>query len=137
MVQQEGAMMIDVIPVEIRNWRLGRNRFQCGVRIDGSGGRIESWIRYSPLADLAVVIWNVFQEPFDRIIGVGALICIGIILLVCNVRSHMNELAFRHESAAHILIDEDESFLFKFLMWADLISVLVGPVRPDAVGRAQ
>src|ERR1041384_1963256 len=52
------------------------------------------------------------------------------------MRVHLHEIAFRHIPAAHVLIQNDVSGLFKFIRWPNLLFVLIFTVRSNAVGRA-
>ena len=135
--QHKGPVMVDVIPIEIGHRCLGRNGFESRMGIDSTGGRVEAGVRDAPLTDFAVVVRDVFDEPFDCVVGVRAFVYVGVASLVCNVRGHVDELAFRHKPAAHVLIDKNETFLLEFFVRADITSVFIGSVRTDAIGRAQ
>ena len=74
---------------------------------------VEARIRDAPHSDSAVVVRHVFDQPINGVVGVGALVDVGWAAFLRLVRADIYELAFGHEPPAHILIDEDVTFLLK------------------------
>ncbi len=89
---------------------LRRRGFQRRVRIDKGGGGVKTGVGNAVYSDPAVIVRNVFQEPFDGVIRVGALVNVGRPFLVLDIRCHPLEIALRHEPASNILVDEDIAF---------------------------
>src|SRR5688500_11910563 len=99
------------------------------MRIDHAHRSAEAGIRDAPHADAAVVVWNVLYEPLDRVIGVSAFVDVFRAAFLRLVRPYVYELAFRHQSSAHVLVDEDELLALKVVRWAKSVSVSVWTVR--------
>ncbi len=59
-------------------------------------------------ADTAVVVRHVLQQPFDRVVGVGAFIDGLVVLRIARLPEH-DELPFGLESPANVLADDDVS----------------------------
>ena len=78
---------------------------------------------------------NVFQEPLNGVIGIAALVNVGLAAFRRAVRRHFHKLAFRHEPPANVLIDEDVAGLHEMLAGAKRRRVFVHAVRSNRVGR--
>ena len=114
----ERAVVMEIVPHEpIRNRRLRRHGLQRRMRIDHAGRRIKSRIGDPPHADFAVVVRDILDQPVDRVVGIGRFIDIPGPFLVGIVRSHVDELAFGHHRAPHILIGKNEAFFGQFIRW--------------------
>ena len=73
--QTEGAVMEEIVAhPHISRRRLGRHGFQGRMRFEGGHNRGPAVIGNAEDADPAVVPGNVFDQPVDRVIGVGRLI---------------------------------------------------------------
>jgi hypothetical protein len=59
------------------------------------------------------VVLDVFEQPLDRIVGVGALIDVPWPLLHWHVWPELRKLAFGQISPPGVLVDKDEPILFK------------------------
>src|SRR5580700_867458 len=72
---------------------------------------IEAWVRYAPHAGAAVVSRDVFHQPVDGVVSVGAFVRIGRAREVGLMHGNIHERAFGEIAPSDILIDEDEAFL--------------------------
>ena len=75
--------------------------------VDDAGRRVEPRIRDAPKADAPVVARHVLQQPFDRVVGVRALVDVRVPFRRVDVRAHLDEIALGEIPAAHILKHED------------------------------
>ena len=135
-LQLERAVVVAVIadpPVGHR--RLGRNDLHGGMGVDQGVGGVKSRRRNAPNAHAAVVIGHVFKQPGDRVVGIGALVDVGVRRLVRVMGAHGLEFPFRHHAAAHVLVDDDVPVAGEQHGRADLRPVR-RPVGRHAVGRA-
>src|SRR5215467_1483489 len=76
------------------------------------------------------------QQEFDGVIHIRAVVHVLGGFLVVDMRVHLQEIAFGHIPAAHVLIHNDVLGLFKFIRWANLLFVLIFAVGSNAVGSA-
>ena len=104
------------------------------MSIDHSGTGVKTGIRNPHHPDFTVVIGNILDQPFDGIPGIRAFIEIRRILFFGEMRPHVDKIAFRHPSAANVLIDEDVARFSKQRRWAQVLTILVNPVWFNAVG---
>src|SRR5262249_2498250 len=110
--------MVPVIANEpVANRSLGRSSLERRVSFDDAHRCVKARIGYAPHPDSAVVIGNVLEQPFDRIIGVAAFIDIAG-LLIWNERAVVDKFPLRHPSAAHVLVDKDVTLARHCLGWA-------------------
>src|SRR5579863_2051925 len=73
--QHERSIVVCIVSnIEVSDRSLRRTSFQRGMRVHHSGSNIKSRIGNSVGADFAVVVRNIFQQPFDGVVGVGAFI---------------------------------------------------------------
>src|SRR6185369_17648687 len=101
------AIVMEVVTDEpISNWCLRRNCLYGGVSVDHSRRRVEARIGDSPNANFTVVPWYVLHQPIDRVVGIRGFVDILRALLVRYVRTHVDEIAFRHHSSPNVLIYE-------------------------------
>ena len=132
--QPESAVVMPVVADEhVGRGRLRRGRDERRVGLDHSHHRLKPWIGDAVLPDLAVVVLHVLEQPFDRVVVVGALVGrapLGV------VGAHHHELPFGAELSADILKDEDEAFLVEHARRPELGAVLIRPVGRNRVGRA-
>ena len=68
---------------------------------------VEARVRNAPDTHFAIVIGHVLHQPVDAVIRVAAFVNILWRLLIVDLWTHVGELAFRHNAAAHVLIRED------------------------------
>ena len=122
---------------EVGHRRLGRRGFDGGMRIDDARGSVEPRIRDTPDADAAVVVGHVLQQPLDRVVGVGALVDVGVRLRLVDVRPHLDEIAFRQITPADVLKHEDVAGLVERLRRSQPRPELIDAVRRHAVRRAR
>ena len=87
------------------------------------------------MADLAVVVGDVLEQPVDRVVGVAALVDV-LRPLGRVVRPHVDERPLRHPAAANVLVDEDVPFLAEQRRRAKVAGILIVAVGPDAGLRA-
>ena len=114
MRKPECAIVMHVVAEPIVTHRRLRGcRFQRRMRINDCLGRVVSGIGNAPHSDPAIVVRNVFDEPVDRVVGVRALIDVCRSRLLGLEWSHPFEIALRHESSTHILINKDVAFVDK------------------------
>src|SRR3984957_3039087 len=111
---------------------LGRDGFYGGVRVDASGLREKSGIGNAEDPDTAGVVGNVFDEPRNGVVGVGAFVNQFGIFVIDHGPGH-NESAFGFVAAANIFENEDVAVLDQ-LGVASVDAVGVGFV--DAVRSA-
>ena len=76
---------------------------------------VKARLRDANHSDSAVIVWNVLKQPFDRVVGVSALVDILAALFVRLIRTHLQELTFGHVSPTRVLIDEYEPLFLKML----------------------
>src|SRR5215467_7731183 len=76
------------------------------------------------------------QQEFDGVIHIRAVVHVFGGFLVVDMRVHLQEIAFGHIPAAHVLIHNDVPGFFKFIRRANLLSVLIFAVGSNAVGGA-
>src|SRR5262249_5825537 len=126
-----------VVPDEpIRNRGLRGDGLESRMGMDDAGGNVESGIRYPHHACTTVVARYVLDQPVDRIPRVGALVDILRTALLIDMRPHVRKLPLRHESPAHVLVNEDVPFVRKLRSRTDGIRIVVRTVRRNAVGRS-
>ena len=104
--------------------------------IDHAGGGVEAWIRDAPLANFAIVIGHILNEPVDCVEGIAAFV--GVLLTFFNgaVRGHVGELAFAHVASTNVLGDEDVASFDEVVGGAEAGGVVVDSVGSDAVRGA-
>ena len=134
MRQKEGALVKEVIEKPIGNRRLRRDGFERGVGIDHAGGAIETGIADAPEADLAVVAGNIFDEPLDGVMGVGAFV--NALSSRSRLRPDVLEGSLGHIAAAHVLINEDIAFFKKVSIWPETLAKGVVLIGLNAIWRA-
>ena len=106
------------------------------MRVDHAGRGIEPRIRDPEHADSAIVPGNVLQQPLDRVVGVAALVDVGRLPFVGNVRRDLFELPFRQEPPADVLIDKDVPGFDEVLARSQRCRELVDAVRCHGIRRA-
>ena len=107
--QEEGAVVVDVIAHEpVRDRRLRRRRFQGGVRVDHAHRGVETGIGNAEHPDISIVVRNVFDQPINRVPGVGVFVRV-LRALIRVERTHVDVFALRTKAPAHVLRDEDET----------------------------
>ena len=77
---------------------------------------------------------NVFQQPFNRVVGIRAFVNVARALHRL-VRPHVFEFSFGHPAAADVLIHDDEAFFGKQRGGADIGAITIGAIGRDAVRR--
>src|SRR6185295_7298624 len=87
-------------------------------------------------ADAAVVVWNVLEQPFDRVIGVGAFVDIVVALFVRMIRPHLQELTLGHVSPARVFVNEYETLFLEVLRRPERSAIVIDSIGDDAVRRA-
>ena len=125
-----------VTHIKVRYGSLRRARFQCRMRVRHPGRRIKSRIRNPVNSGLAIVVGNVFQEPVDRIVRVGALVDVLRPLFYFLMRRHFDELAFALKTAANVLVNKNEAVRNEASRRAKMFWIIIRPVWADAVRRA-
>ncbi len=80
---------------------------RAGMGVDDGGRGVEAGIGDAPDANLAVVVGHMLEQELDGVVGVGGVVDILRRFLFVDVGTHLDELAFAHPAAAHILVDED------------------------------
>ena len=80
---------------------------------------------------------EMFDQPFDGVVGVGAFVGVLAGFFVVQVRGHVGEFAFRQVAPAHVLIGENVSFFGELDIGADAAGIFVRAVRPATVWRAK
>ena len=106
------------------------------MRIDDAGRSEKSGIGNAPDPGISIVVGHILEKPIDGVVKVAAIVDVLIRLLVVDVRTHLDELAFRHVSPADVLKNKDVSRLVEIGRGPELRAVQVDAVRPDAVRRA-
>ena len=135
--EHECATMIGIIAhKKICHRCLGTGCLDGWMRINDARGGVETGIGNAPDADLPIVIRHMLQKIFNRVIHVRGVVDILRGRLVVDVRTHLDKLALRLVSAAHILIDKDVTGLLKFVRRAKALLVLIFTIRGDRIGRA-
>ena len=87
---------------DVDHGRLRRNGFHGRMRIDAGFHRKESGIAGADESGAAVVAGDVFEQPVDGVVGVGAFVYgLGIAMVGFGAAHH--ELAFALEAAANVL----------------------------------
>src|SRR6516162_3754702 len=87
--------------------------------------------RDTPLPYASVVVWNVLNEPVDRIVGVR-----DFVDLTFDDRPMMYKVSFRLVLPARVLIRDDVAFPGKFIVRPDDGPEIARPVRRDSVSGA-
>src|SRR6185503_4850216 len=106
--QHKRAVVIGIIVQVIVCYRsLRRNSDQRRVRVNHACCRKEARLRDAPHTNLARVARDVLDQPFDGVVTVGTFVCV-LWPFHRFVRADDREIAFAHEAATHVLIDEDE-----------------------------
>ncbi len=89
--------MVGIVSHEqIRHGSLRRGCLQRGMRVDDAGRGKEAGIGNSPDANAAIVVGDIFQQPVDGVISVGAVIDVVVRRLIVDMRPHLDKCAFRH-----------------------------------------
>ena len=109
--KQSSVVMPIVADKPIGHRRLRRGRLQSRMRVDHAGIRVEAGIRDTGHAHLAVMTRHVLDKPIDGVEGVRSLIHILRSIFARNIGSHVDILPFGHPPTAHVLVNEDVSFL--------------------------
>ena len=104
--------------------------------VDHGGGGEEAWLGDAPDADLASVAGDVFDEPIDGVVGVGAFVGVLRGFLDGLLRTGDGDIAFTHVAAADVLVDEDEFFAGEERRGTEVGGELVFTVGGAIVGRA-
>src|SRR5439155_810513 len=81
---------------------------QAGMRVDHAGGCIETGLRNAPHSNFSAVSGYVLHQPVNGIVRIGALIGVARTVLHRLVWPDDRVVSFAHETAADILVDEDE-----------------------------
>ena len=104
-------MMMEVVTEElIGRRRLRRDRLEGRMRLQHTHDREPPAVGDAEHADAAVIVGNVFEQPVDRVVGVGPFINrLGIATI--PRRPVHDELSLRLVAAADVLEDEDVPFL--------------------------
>ena len=110
---------------------LRRDRLQRRVWLDRRHDGGPPVVRHTEHADPAVVVRHVLQQPFDGVVGVGALVEAGGVARSAGRPLH-HERAFGAELAADVLEHEDVAFVRQRLVVAHEAAVRA----LDAIGRA-
>src|SRR5215510_1023295 len=135
--QKECTVVVPIVADEpIAYGRLRRSGFQCRVRIDDTHRNIKTRIRDAPHADTAIMVWNVLEQPLDRVVSVTAFVNLGRALLSRDIGTCIDELSFRHYPPAHVLINEDITFLGHLHRRSDGGLEVIGTVWPHTISRA-
>src|ERR1041385_3146299 len=99
------------------------------MRVNHSCRDVVTRLRDAPHPDLARVTRQILKEPFDCVVGIGALVNVLWPVLDRLVRADEHVLAAAHESAAYVLIYENESFTLEQLRRAPRGAILIDPLR--------
>jgi hypothetical protein len=91
---------------DVDHRRLRRNRLHRRVRINAGQRCGESVIRSADRACTSIVVLDVFNQPRDSVVSIGALIYLCFVVMGHDGPAH-DELALRLISTANILVDED------------------------------
>ena len=130
----KGAIRVVVVSQElILRGRLRRGGFDGRVGIDHAHRHLPTRIRDSILPHPAVVVRHMRQQPLDGVVQIRARVGLSG---ASDKRPVMNELPFRVELPAHVLVDEDVAFLRKRGGGSENAPVGIRPVRWNTVGRA-
>src|ERR1700722_190771 len=125
----EGAVVEEVVAhPDVDHGGLRRDGFYRGMRIDAGGLCEETGIGDAEDADAAGVVGNIFDEPGDGVVGVGAFVDQLGIFVVDHGAGH-DESAFGFIAAANIFEDEDVAVFDEFGV-AGVDAVGVGFVDP-------
>ena len=121
---------------KISHRSLGRRGFESRMRIDDAGGSIEPGIRDAPDPRVPVVVGHVLEQPVDGVVEIAGVVDVLFRFLVVDMRSHLDERAFRHVAAAHVLIHKNISRSVKLGRRAQRLAILIHAIRPHAVRSA-
>ncbi|MNL56138.1 hypothetical protein D3C87_1796110 [compost metagenome] len=127
---------MEIIEKEIGDRCLRRRGFQCGVTGQCAGCRIKTGIRNAPLPHTAIVVRDVFKQPFDGIVSIRGLIDVVVTFFLVNMRRHVRPHALAQVAAAHILVYEYELVAHQRRARAQSRRVFIGTVGSHAVTRA-
>ena len=130
------AMVVVVHPL-IDGRGLLADRLQRRVRMQKGKRGCQAIVRNTVHPDFAVVVGNILQQPFDRVVGVGSLV--GGFRIVEIDPGGQIELAFGFEASPQVLDDEDVAILRKFFERGGhlLQRFLRNPVRRAAEENGQ
>src|SRR4051794_16689742 len=105
------------------------------MRIDRAGGGVKTRIRDAVEADAAVVVWDVFDHPVDGVVGIGRFVdrCL---LVLGDLGSDLDKLAFAHPPPTHILVNKDVSLSRKESVRPEARFERVLAVRGHGIWRA-
>ena len=105
------------------------------MAVDHAHGGVKARIRNAEQADFPVVAGNVFDQPIDRIPGVGAFVRFQAVLGGIE-GPHMDILTLRTVAPPDILGDQDKPVLGQAVEGRSQVGVIVRAVRLERVGRA-
>jgi hypothetical protein len=106
------------------------------MRIDHTHRRVETGIRDAEDANFTVVVGDVFDEPIDRVVGIGVFVSV-FGAFVGIEGANVNVLAFGAVAPADVLRDEDELILGESQeRTGDVGGVVIGAVRLECVRGA-
>ena len=131
------SVVVTVVAIaDIAHRRLRGRGLQRGVRIHQSIGGKKARIRNAPDADATVIVRNVFDQPVDRVVRVGAFVGVRGGGEVRLVGGNVDKGAFGKIAAANVLIDDDEPVPGENVGRAQALAVVVDTVGRHRIGRA-
>ena len=136
-LKHKRAVVVRVVThIKVRYGGLRRTRFQRRMRVRHPSRHIKSRIRNPVNSSFAVVVGNIFQEPGDRVVRVGAFVDILRPFFCILMRRHFDERAFALKAAANVLVNKNEAVRNEASRRAKAFWIIIRPVRADAVRRA-
>lgn len=90
---------------EVGHRRLRRHGLEGGMSVDHAGRRVETGVRNSPDADLAVVARQVLDQPIDGVRDVRAFVDLLWSAWQRPLRGGLDEDAFGKKAAAYVLVE--------------------------------
>ncbi len=125
------AVVISVVAIaDVAHGSLRRNGLERRMGIHQAIGGIKAGVRNAPHAGAAVVARNVFHQPVDGVVSVGAFVRIGRACEMGLMHGNIHECAFGEITPADILVDEDEAFFGEKIGRPQSSGVVI-----DAIGR--
>lgn len=98
-------------------------------------GGVEARIRDAIDSDASVIAFHIFGEPLGSVVGIGAFVNVIIGFAISDDGAYINEFAFRHPPATHILEDENIALLCQIHILKTGFE-LVCAIRRNGVRRA-
>src|SRR5690348_15589660 len=105
--ETEGAVVMEVVAKEhIGGGRVFAEGFESGMRLDSAHDGRPAAVGTTIYSRLAIVVWDILQQPVESVIGVFTLVG-GLWVVLVPEKTAKDKCPFRLITTADILEDKD------------------------------